>query len=194
MKFTLLSILFLFLTLSWAQSTHVINIEDAGSSDLIVRVGDTVRWVSSNTTALNSVMSRDKKSPKDFGSQNVAENGIVYEYVFKGPTVINYQSNSGSISKSGTIKVSERLSSEQEKSSFKIYPNPVKDRIYFQDKGDSKSLDITFYDVLGKIVKTERLNALNVRNGMDVSNLKRGVYLVQIDNGSNSFTQKLIKN
>tara|TARA_R110002020_G_scaffold333885_3_gene549285 strand:+ start:1255 stop:1836 length:582 start_codon:yes stop_codon:yes gene_type:complete len=193
MKFTLLSILFLFLTLSWAQSTHVINIEDATNSDLVVRVGDTVRWVS-NSAAINSVLSTDKKFPKDFGSQNIADNSAVYEYVFKAPAVINYQSNSGSLSKSGTIKVSERLSSEQDKFSFKIYPNPVKDRIYFQDKGESKSLDITFYDVLGKVVKTERLNALNIRSGMDVSDLKRGVYLVQIDNGSNSFTQKLIKN
>ena len=80
------------------------------------------------------------------------------------------------------------------KGSFKVYPNPVKDRIYFQNRSNTSRIDVTFYDILGKVVKREALGANSIRNGMDVSNLKRGVYLVQIDNGSNSFTQKLIKN
>lgn len=82
----------------------------------------------------------------------------------------------------------------QELVDFKIYPNPVKDRIYFESDRVKNDFIITFYDVLGKLVLKERINVLSMRQGMDVSNLKRGVYLVKVEDGQNTVTQKLIKN
>lgn len=77
---------------------------------------------------------------------------------------------------------------------IKIYPNPVKDRLYFKTDGERRSFEVSIHDVLGKLVKKEKLTTSSIRNGMDVSNLRRGVYLVQIDDGKSSHTQKMIKN
>ncbi|MAZ26093.1 MAG: hypothetical protein CL868_03315 [Cytophagaceae bacterium] len=82
----------------------------------------------------------------------------------------------------------------QQETVVKIYPNPVKDRIYFQTKGENRNFAVSIHDVLGKLVKKENLTTSSIRNGMDVSNLRRGVYLVQIDDGKSSHTQKMIKN
>lgn len=76
---------------------------------------------------------------------------------------------------------------------IKIYPNPAKDRVYFQSKNELRNLEVRFYDILGKVIKEEKITSFSLTNGMDVSNLPRGVYLVKIDDGQDVYTQKMIK-
>ena len=193
MKPTLL-ILYLMLLVSSdsrSQETHVINWHPGVKPDIEVNVGDTVKWYVSQKAIVD--VKSDVRLP-DFGSVILDNVGDSYAYVFNKPGNVNFYSSTYPKSMRGNINVRQDQSDQQEDFSFKIYPNPVKDRIFFDDKNRSKKLDVTIYDVLGKVVKKDNLNGLTIRNGMDVSNLKRGVYLVQIDNGANSFTQKLVKN
>ena len=179
-----------------AQKIHTIDWK-SGSKDLSatleVKVGDTVQWVFGEYLPQN-IVNTSFGAPSDFGINQRLAKGSIYEYVFTKKGIYTFESSSKKSLK-GSIKVSDATSVvTQTADGYKIYPNPVKDRLFFESPAYSNALDITFYDVLGKKVKQDRLTTALASNGLDVSTLKRGVYLIQIDNGSRSFTQKLIKN
>lgn len=179
-----------------AQKTHTIDWR-SGSKDLLatleVKVGDTVQWVFGEYLPQN-IVNTSFGAPSDFGINQRLAKGSIYEYVFTKKGIYTFESSSKKSLK-GSIKVSDANSVvTQTADGYKIYPNPVKDRLFFESPAYSNALDITFYDVLGKKVKQDRITTALASSGLDVSTLKRGVYLIQIDNGSRSFTQKLIKN
>ncbi len=179
-----------------AQKTYTIDWK-SGSKDLSatleVKVGDTVQWVFGEYLPQN-IVNTSFGAPSDFGINQRLAKGSIYEYVFTKKGIYTYESSSKKSLK-GSIKVSDANSVvTQTADGYKIYPNPVKDRLFFESPAYSNALDITFYDVLGKKVKQDRITSALASSGLDVSTLKRGVYLIQIDNGSRSFTQKLIKN
>ena len=196
MKFTWFYIFLLtFAFTLTAQTTHVINWKSGSkdlSSTLEIRVGDTVQWVFSEYVPQN-IINTSFGAPADFGISQRLSKGSVYEYVFTKKGIYTFES-SAKKSLKGSIKVSDSNSVvSQTADGYKIYPNPVKDRLFFESPALSNALDITFYDVLGKKVKQDKVSSALASSGLDVSTLKRGVYLIQIDNGSRSFTQKLIK-
>ena len=196
MKFTWIYIFIFIVAASIsAQETHVIDWKSGSKSlqsTLEVQVGDTVQWVFGESIPQNLLNTSFGKSA-EFGIRKPQIKGSIYEYVFDKKGIYTFESSSKKSLK-GTIKVSDLKSFfTRDKEGYKIYPNPVKDRIYFENPEDSNPLEINFYDVLGKQVKRNFLSSAMAQSGMDVSELKRGVYLVQIDNGSRSFTQKLIK-
>ncbi len=197
MKFTWFYIFLLGFAFSIsAQKTYTIDWK-SGSKDLSatleVKVGDTVQWVFGEYLPQN-IVNTSFGAPSDFGINQRLAKGSIYEYVFTKKGIYTYESSSKKSLK-GSIKVSDANSVvTQTADGYKIYPNPVKDRLFFESPAYSNALDITFYDVLGKKVKQDRITSALASSGLDVSTLKRGVYLIQIDNGSRSFTQKLIKN
>ena len=70
-----------------------------------------------------------------------------------------------------------------------IYPNPVKDILNIDLKSDKGSVKI--FDLTGKLVKTADLNQSGT---IDVSQLTKGMYLVEmILNGNTKVTKKIIK-
>ena len=72
---------------------------------------------------------------------------------------------------------------------IKMYPNPANDYLNF-NTNSNENVDIQIFDILGKSV----LNLDNVRNPVNVSELKSGVYFVQITLGTEKGTKKLIIN
>ncbi len=72
--------------------------------------------------------------------------------------------------------------------SWSIYPNPVKDVINVQGLDNVKSLVI--FDAVGK--KVGQYN--NVSNQINVSNLNKGVYVLQINTDKGKISKKFIKN
>ena len=71
-------------------------------------------------------------------------------------------------------------------SSFKIYPNPVKDSFSIQTSLDITAIEIV--DVFGKLVKTA-----NTTNAISLSQLHAGVYFVRIHTLKGVGTQRIIK-
>jgi len=174
--------------ITWKQDVN------GEAASLEIHTGDTVRWIW-GTAAPHNVVSNDKDAPADFGSETITQEGYVYSYTFTKQAVIDYNCNVHSENMFGTITVKDNPRVDPaEPLDFKIYPNPVQDRIFFQNHAKNNDLDVTIFDVLGKVVKQERLTRATIINGVEVSSLKRGIYLVQVDNGNSTFTQKLIKN
>lgn len=198
MKTTFFLLFFLLtVSLSIGQKTYDITWKqdsNGKAASLEIQIGDTVRWIW-GTAAPHNVASTDEDAPADFGSETITQEGYVYSYTFIEEAIIDYRCNVHPGTMFGTISVTDNPGIDPaETLDFKIYPNPVKDRIFFQNQTKNDDLDVTIFDVLGKIVKEERLTRATIINGVEVSSLKRGIYLVQVDNGNNTFTQKLIKN
>lgn len=68
-----------------------------------------------------------------------------------------------------------------------VYPNPVKDMLNISS-ADRKVVEVTFYSVDGKLVKTAK-----GMESIDVSNLAKGVYIVKVKTSDSEKSFKVIK-
>ena len=68
-----------------------------------------------------------------------------------------------------------------------IYPNPTSDIVNVD--GNYSQLKVVMYDILGKQVMNK-----SITNSIDISQLKKGVYILQLSDGAKLTTQRIIKN
>lgn len=73
---------------------------------------------------------------------------------------------------------------------IRIYPNPVNDRLQIS-LNNSESTDVSIYNILGKLIYKHKLQA---SGSINTTQLKSGVYILKITQGSKSISKKLIKN
>ena len=74
---------------------------------------------------------------------------------------------------------------------IKIYPNPANNSLQVTI-GNEHVTDVKIYDLLGKQIKIEELKRINDALQIDVSNLKEGVYFVDVKTSTEVLTKKLI--
>lgn len=74
-----------------------------------------------------------------------------------------------------------------------IYPNPVSDQLNIEFKQYKQQIvDMTFYDILGKIVQQETL--LQSSNQVNLNGLDEGLYFVKLQYGDSIETHKIFVN
>ncbi len=73
-------------------------------------------------------------------------------------------------------------------SGFVIYPNPGKDVMYIDNKTNNKLLSVQLYDFTGKLVR----NYTGACSSVDVSELSRGMYLLQLSTAGGVVNEKLV--
>ncbi|MEX0996076.1 MAG: T9SS type A sorting domain-containing protein [Flavobacteriaceae bacterium] len=71
-----------------------------------------------------------------------------------------------------------------------MYPNPVRNGVVTIKTNSNQPLQVSVFDVLGKQVISKTVS----NNTLNVSNLKAGVYLVQVTENNATSTKKLIVN
>jgi hypothetical protein len=77
---------------------------------------------------------------------------------------------------------------------FKIYPVPASDKIYIQsDQLLMPNAVIIISDVTGRQIFSAYCTSNNEGQSIDISSLVPGLYLIRINNGSNLFCSKFIK-
>jgi len=76
---------------------------------------------------------------------------------------------------------------DQNQLNITIYPNPSSDRVYIE--GNYSQLKAVVYDILGKLVIKE-----SITNSIDISQLEKGVYILQLSDGVKLTTERIIKN
>ncbi|WP_370228172.1 endonuclease [Mesoflavibacter sp.] len=76
-----------------------------------------------------------------------------------------------------------------EKSTFKIYPNPIKGNTLNADVKSTTSYQI--YDILGKKILSGTVTTNNKK--INVSSLKKGIYILKLETSNGSITKKLIR-
>lgn len=77
------------------------------------------------------------------------------------------------------------------KSNMSLYPNPASDivQISFEDDFDVSKAQISFTNISGKMVAKTAFSA----DGVNISNLPAGMYIVTATDGKNTVSKKLIK-
>ena len=73
------------------------------------------------------------------------------------------------------------------KNNIIIYPNPIKDLLHFESIANNTSISIS--DIYGKNILTKKLTT----NSLDLSNLKSGIYILNITNSNTINKIKIIK-
>ena len=81
---------------------------------------------------------------------------------------------------------------EETTTSLRIYPNPVLDRLYIETQ--TQTLTIEIYDVFGKVQNLKNSETQKLRNSIDVSSLKSGIYFVKINTEIGNIVKRIIKN
>lgn len=75
------------------------------------------------------------------------------------------------------------------KNSVKLYPNPAKSVVNFSSLSNAV-LEVSIYNILGK----EVLRSKSVQSQLDISSLNPGMYFLNITQGINTITKKLLVN
>jgi surface protein len=76
---------------------------------------------------------------------------------------------------------------DQTQLDISIYPNPSSDTVYID--GNYTQLKVVVYDILGKQVINK-----SITNSIDISQLQKGVYILQLSDGAKLTTQRIVKN
>ena len=77
--------------------------------------------------------------------------------------------------------------------SFKLWPNPTNNILNISTSNvSSNNIDINIVDMLGRIVYSNNVN-VSSNISVDVSSLSKGLYLIEINDGQNSFKDKFVK-
>ena len=74
-----------------------------------------------------------------------------------------------------------------DKNEFYIYPNPTKNIVHF--KNISEIEEIKIFDYLGKEVLKQTI----INNEINVENLSKGIYLIEIHSENEKIYKKFIK-
>jgi hypothetical protein len=72
-----------------------------------------------------------------------------------------------------------------------LFPNPVSDALNISTSIKFRYSEFRIYDLNGKLLMTGWLNIENYR--LDISYLKPGIYNLQIDNGTQTISKKILK-
>jgi Glucose / Sorbosone dehydrogenase/Secretion system C-terminal sorting domain/Putative metal-binding motif len=77
---------------------------------------------------------------------------------------------------------------------FKMYPNPARSEVSFSFDEDALPKRITFFDILGKQIKTKEMFSINMFN-ITINNFAKGLYIVSVimANNETSFKKLIIK-
>ncbi|WP_108803473.1 glycoside hydrolase family 9 protein [Aquimarina sp. Aq107] len=89
---------------------------------------------------------------------------------------------------SATLSVNDL---EETSEAFKVYPNPTNKILNIKTPFSNGSSSIELYSIQGKKVFSKELNS--EQSNLDISNLSAGLYLIKINNNTNSYTTKIIK-
>ena len=78
---------------------------------------------------------------------------------------------------------------------IKVFPNPASDLIAIQIGSIvERNLDITLYDITGKLIKSTAVNAGQSIAYFDIQDIYNGSYFIKISDGKNNSTKSIIIN
>jgi hypothetical protein len=121
------------------------------------------------------------------GFNGAIENPFSYDFSYINDLVYLYIINqAGSIA---TFYANNLSQAEFLKTSISMYPNPVKNILYFESAGIAIE-NVKVYDLRGRLVE-----AFSLENEyqIDVSNLLKGVYIIEIETAIGVMRDKLVK-
>ena len=166
--------------------------------------GDISDWDVSNVTTMFGMFSLTAAFNQDIGSWDVS-NVTDMEVMFYQASAFNQDISSWCVANidleptqfSDNAPLSESNKpvwgtcptasvDDQNQLDISIYPNPSSDIVYIE--GNYTQLKVVVYDILGKQLIKE-----SITNHIDISQLDKGVYILQLSDGVKQTTQRIIK-
>jgi hypothetical protein len=135
---------------------------------------------------------------ENFNDLIVDENNLVdLTYTISGLEIFTkYYWRVGQTDSEGVLYWSETRNFEtdlQNENDHWIFPNPTDGFLYIWLEQESESsADITVYNGIGQLMRYYNVDRLGKRVELDLSDLDRGVYLLQFDDGNNQWVEKII--
>ena len=74
---------------------------------------------------------------------------------------------------------------------FKVYPNPVQDRLYIETLTQIQSIEV--YDIYGRVQNLRNSETQKLRNSIDVSDLNSGIYFVKVKTEEGNIVKRIVK-
>ena len=88
---------------------------------------------------------------------------------------------------------STNSSSLKRPNSFKIYPNPAKDELFFSAINHNGTNRIDIRDITGNLIKSIDNKAVSSETcRIDIAGMKKGMYLLSVTNGEKTVTGKFL--
>lgn len=78
----------------------------------------------------------------------------------------------------------------EERNALKIFPNPAGDFIFIENNEQIKTIEVV--DLMGKVLYTQ--NGSEKKATLDISGLRKGIYIICVKTQKNTCNSKLIKN
>ena len=187
----------------------------SGTSDITIK--NTLNGVDTYTSLLDSPITvKDNEWTELSGNYTYTESDQIFVYI-KGPTIssgggnfyiddfslvpqgvspVNFDNISdlpdiGAYEYDGTLNLFENFSSTK-KDEMKLFPNPAKNNITLSNMIENSK--ILIYDILGKDHLVKNLRENTSTKTLDISHLKKGVYILKTVNNKQTKTKTFIKN
>lgn len=134
------------------------------------------------------------------GTNKAAGNSVAvntYSFVDESPFTVSYyrlktKDNDGSESTSPVVSVKQNVG----KGTFKVFPQPVGDvaTVQLESATDAKGT-ITVFDASGRLVLTQNAVYTEGSNNLNIStqSLTNGLYLIHLNNGTTTITERFVK-
>jgi PKD repeat protein len=78
-------------------------------------------------------------------------------------------------------------------STFKLYPNPVKDNLTIKNPNSNQPIEVEITDLVGKIYLVKELTSTNNEFNLSLEKLEKGTYIIVLKTGDVKEIQKIIK-
>ncbi len=123
-----------------------------------------------------------------------------YFYVIMEMTYAITQDGSGYVLTTDTALMGHAVfksyplsTSNFQKNEFQLYPNPVADKLFINTTKSTPNLEMKIFNIQGKLLTGENVKNENPAS-IDVSNLKSGIYFLNIEDENGNFeVKKFIK-
>ena len=125
-----------------------------------------------------------------FNLRDAGENGGESVVLYDSDNNVIYQSN-GNYGAGAAIPFQTEFildTGDEFLSQLSIYPNPTKDQLHISN---APNTELTIYDVLGKVLMTEKLTS--TQELIDMSHLLSGTYFVALDQNGQRRVEKVVK-
>lgn len=111
-----------------------------------------------------------------------------------GQAVVGYPFGAANGVASGVVRVFDlnevlSLQDVNQITGLKLFPNPSNDRLSVQLEGNAEAVQVRIYNMLGQLALTS-----TEAQGIDISSLKSGSYIVSVRTDQGAISQMLIKN
>ena len=113
------------------------------------------------------------------------------EAIYGVEVVAVYENNVTSIGVIEQLIFEDNIKDIETNNNVNVYPNPVNDILYIATETEVE--EVVVYDIYGRVQNLRNLETQKLRNSIDLSELKSGIYFVKINTEKGNIVKRIIK-